>query len=108
MKTIIRGLRYNTEAPQTVLIGEQDSIGPGGASSVSDFSYWKAGLYRTGGGRYFLAGRGGPMTRFATRSGNALTGGSKIIPLTEDEARQWAEQFLDAETVEQYFAVQEA
>ena len=107
MKSIIRGMRYDTEAPQTVCIGHEDALG-NGAESVTDFAYWKAGLYKTGGGRYFLAGHGGPMTRFARHNGNTREGDSKVIPLTVEEAQEWAERYLDAETVEQYFDVEDA
>ena len=99
MKAIIDGLRYNTEAPKTVKVGEERA-----SCSVTDFQYWEAALYRTGGRRYFLAGEGGPMSRFARPvDGNSMTGGSKIIPMTKEEALEWAERYLDAETVENEF-----
>lgn len=116
MKAIIHGLRYNTDA--AILIGKSDAS-PG--AFKGDFAYWEAGLYRTPGsgrrgeggytlargpGRYFLAGRGGPMTRFAMHVQNGSQGGSRIIPLEPDEAREWAEQYLTAAEVEAAFADQ--
>jgi hypothetical protein len=50
MKRIIEGKRYNTEAPRTELVGYHNN-----RKDYQDFSYWEAGLYKTGGGRYFLA-----------------------------------------------------
>jgi hypothetical protein len=38
--------------------------------------------------KYFLAGRGGWMTRWAEIQ-------SGIVPLSHDDARQWARQYLD-------------
>ena len=103
MKVIIDGLRYDTDAPRTKLLGSASHLGPG------DFSHWRAELYRTGGRRFFLYGTGGPMTRFAQPSGsNSWTGGERIIPLPEIEARQWAEQHLDPEVVEEHFEVKDA
>jgi len=97
MKTIINGLRYDTDT--ATLIGEA-SYGMQG-----DFSAWWAELYRTPrSGRYFLAGHGGPMTRWANRhSDNSISGGEGILVLDADEALQWAEQNLTAEEVEAGF-----
>ena len=104
MKIIIDGLRYDTEAPQTVEIGRVT----GGSEFVTDFNYWEAGLYRTGGGRYFVQGEGGPMTRFASRTGDSAMGyGEKIIPITPEQAREWAERYLDADIVKWFFNVEE-
>ena len=90
MKKIIRGLRYDTEAPRTVKIGE---AGEGNAIS-GDFHAWEAALYRTGGGRYFLAGEGGALTIWRNTS---------LIPMTKAEALEWAERNLDPDEVEAAF-----
>lgn len=108
MKRIIEGKRYDTDAPQTTLLGEADGINNGAAESVTDFAFWEAGLYRTAKGAYFLAGRGGPMTRFAKRRGNITEGDEKIIPLSKEEAQEWAERYLSADTVGEYFKIEEA
>ena len=98
MKGIVDGRRYDTKS--AVLIGEA-SHGYGG-----DFSAWEAGLYKTPvSGAYFLAGRGGPKTRWAQRlSRNEYSSGSGIIPLTLEEALEWAEQNLSVDEVETGFA----
>jgi len=105
MKRIIQGVRYDTD--KATLIGETDNIGAG-ASSRSDFSWWEAGLYVTPRSkRYFLAGTGGPMTRFGHKvdqhSSSGSSGGSKLIPMSKDEALEWAEQYLSTDVIEKYF-----
>jgi hypothetical protein len=55
----------------------------------------------------FLAGEGGPLSRWAEPVGlNGSTGGSGIRPLDADEARSFLERFGSAEDVEQYFATE--
>jgi hypothetical protein len=69
-----------------------------------DFSHISERLYRTAKGAYFLAGTGGPMTKYARRIGdNCTTGGSDILPLTECQAKEWAEQHMSAEAYEATF-----
>jgi hypothetical protein len=99
MKAIINGLRYDTA--KAIFIGGAESD-----RSRTDFQWWEASLYRTPrSGRYFLAGRGGPMTRWATSTGtNSWTGGSGIKPLDEDDALEWAEQNLTTAEIEAGFA----
>lgn len=98
MKAIINGFRYDTDKAE--LIGKAS-----GGGSVRDFSSWDAALYRTKQAkRFFLAGSGGPMTRYARSIGNNNTsGGEQIDPMTKEEALAWAEQYLDAEEIEAAF-----
>ncbi len=107
MKKIYDGFVYDTDKAD--LIGDANSLGES-ADSKSDFRYWEAGLYRTPRARrYFLAGRGGPMTRFASRAGSNTTRGDEgIIPLSLEEARQWATTYLPIEIVQQWFTIEEA
>lgn len=99
MKAIIDGRIYDTE--KGVKVGEYNN-----GLSYSDFGWWEAGLYRTPrSGYYFLAGEGGAMTRFSRPVDNdSWSGGSKIIPLGEREAFEWAQQYLDVDTVEAEFS----
>jgi hypothetical protein len=98
MKRVIEGVRFDTE--KAVKVGENSSTLP-----VTDFSWWSAALYRTPrSGRYFLAGEGGPMTRFARSNGDTVGYGEKIIPMSRAEALEWAEHFLDPDTVENEFS----
>jgi hypothetical protein len=100
MRAIINGKRYDTDT--ATLIGE---AGSHGSVSVNDFHYWEAGLYVTPrSGLYFIAGEGGPLTRFSRSTGqNSWSGGERIIPLSKDEALAWAEQNLTFKEVEEHF-----
>lgn len=102
MKKIINGKRYDTKT--AITIGHYDNIGHG-ASSMSDFAWWEATLYRTQrSGQYFIAGEGGPMSRFAQSQGQNTVGyGEDLIPMTKEEALEWAERYLDPEIIEEYF-----
>jgi hypothetical protein len=106
MKAIINGLRYDTETATHI------GGASGGGYNMRDFHYWEEDLYKTPrAGRYFLAGKGGPLTRYAVAVGNnGHTGGERIIPLDADEAMRWAEEHLDADTIAEHFgdAVQDA
>ena len=98
MKSIINGRRYDTG--NAVLIGEY------AYGTASGFEGWEAALYRTPRGKqYFLAGSGGPMTRYSRASGqHSLGGGERIDPLTPEEALAWAEEYLSADDFEQEFS----
>lgn len=98
MKRIIDGFRYDTE--KATLIGEAEAN-----CYRSDFSWWEAGLYVTPRAkRYFLAGTGGPMTMFSHRvDGNSWSGGSKLIPMDESDAFEWAQRNLEDDEVEEHF-----
>lgn len=99
MKAIINGVRYDTD--KATEIGGTT----GGSQYSSDFSHWSATLYVTPRAkRHFLAGSGGPMSRYArSTSQNSTSGGSQIDPMSEAEAFEWAQEYLDAEAVEEHF-----
>ena len=91
MKKIIDGKMYNTET------AEECGFWSNGYSR-SDFDFCEETLYRKKTGEYFLYGEGGPRTRYSREcSRNSWCGGEEIVPLTEDEARNWAEHHLDAD-----------
>jgi hypothetical protein len=97
MKAIVNGLIYDTE--------DAHHIGDGGTDApIGNFHRaWEA-LYRTESGRFFLAGEGGPMTRWAeTLPDGARKDGSGIIPLSEAEALSWAEANLRPNIVIEVF-----
>jgi len=97
MKRIINGLSYDTTT--ATFIHNTSAYGP------SDFRWYDESLYRTRNGRYFLAGEGGPMTRWAAPAeGNCRTYGNGIIPLSPAEALAWAEQHIDPDTVIEEFS----
>ena len=96
MKKIIKGKRYDTESA--------NSVGYDYYSNRGDFSYWRETLYRKSTGEYFLHGEGGPMSRYAEVVGqNQWSGGEKIIPLSIESAKEWAEDHLSVEEYESAF-----
>ena len=100
MRQIINNRRYDTETAEL--------LGSDRYSNSRDFNHWTEKLYRKRNGEYFLYGEGGPMSRYAERTGvNEWDGGEKIMPLTADAARKWAEEHLDADEYEKIFGVVE-
>ena len=98
MKKIINGKRYDTDTAKMLA---SDSY-----SNRRDFGYWCETLYRKNTGEFFLHGEGGPMSRYAVTTGqNEWSGGEKIIPLTIESAKSWAEEHLDADQYEKIFGV---
>ena len=91
MKKIIGGSRYNTETAQ--LLGTHETGLPG------DINHRGQELYRTKAGKYFiyLYGNGFP------KPDGWWGWGEEITPITEDSARQWAEQYLDGDAYEAAF-----
>ena len=97
MKQIIKNKKYDTETARKI---GRDSNGLGSR----DFSHWTEILYCKRTGEYFLYGEGGPMTHYAVSCGsNSWSGGEKIIPLSYDGAREWAEKHLNADAYEAEF-----
>lgn len=97
MKKIINGKVYDTETAKE--LGTWANSG-----GWSDFAHMEETLYQKRTGEFFLCGQGGPATKYAVSVGqNSWEGGSKIIPLTWEAARDWAENNLDAEDYEKIF-----
>lgn len=97
MKAVINGKRYNTETAEEV--GEyQNALG------YNDFRHIEESLYKTKKGAFFLAGSGGPMTKYSQAVGDMTGGGSGIIPLTKEEARTWCENHeIDCDVIDEHF-----
>lgn len=90
MKKIIGSKKYDTETAKQV--GETWSAGEGGLAWTQET------LYRKRSGEYFLFGEGGAMSRYAEEVGqSSWSGGERIMPLTYTEAKDWAEQHMDAD-----------
>lgn len=97
MKKIIGGKSYSTETAREVA---SCSHGDG----PRDFRYYSETLYCKRTGEYFLSGEGGPMTKYRRTTGqNSWSGGEGIIPLTYEEAKDWAEREMDADDYEAEF-----
>jgi len=84
MKKIINHKKYDTETAETLFKW-------GNCLPRNDFGWMEETLYRKKTGEFFLHGAGGPMSLHASRCGKSLVSGEHIVPLTEEEARNWAE-----------------
>ena len=63
-------------------------------------------LYRKRTGEYFMYCDGGPGSRYSREYGNNSREGIALIePLTYDEAKEWAKEYLPAETYENEFGI---
>lgn len=102
MKNIINGKMYNTET--ATVKGEYKS-----RYSYGDFKYFEETLYQKKTGEFFLYGEGGGLSPYKeVVEENGATNGEKIIPLSEDEAKKWAEEKLTAdEYIELFGEVEE-
>ena len=91
MEKIIYGQKYDTEKSRCIGAYETDE---------TDFDRnprgYREELYRTKSGKYFLAGEGGALSDYAAGThGGGWCPGSKIIPISEDDALNWCEKNLD-------------
>lgn len=68
-----------------------------------DFQYAEERMYRKRTREFFLYGEGGAMSKYVESYGNETYGSEKIIPLSEGEAREWAENHLDGDDYEDIF-----
>ena len=101
MKKVIRGRLYDTE--KAVLVGEfYDKAMP-----EEDLSFYREELYRKRTGEYFLYGRGNAGSKYSVWRGSTASGTEKIIPLSYQQARQWAEENLSPEEYEKEFGFPE-
>lgn len=101
MKKIIDGKKYDTETATRV--GFYSNYG-----SWRDFDHFEETLYRKKTGEHFLFGEGGPATKYSESCGdNSFSGGCRIIPLTEEKAKAWAEKNLSVDEYEEIFGAVE-
>lgn len=97
MKRIINGRRYDTDTAK--LVGSFES------GYIGDFDWKEEKLYQKTTGEFFLAGEGGARTRWSRRTIDGYSSGEGILPLTLDEAREWAEEHLSVKEVENLFRI---
>jgi hypothetical protein len=103
MRAVIEGLRYDTETATRIC-----DISPSGFYR-SDFRWEDTDLYKTPRGRYFIAGEGNALSRWATREGQSASGpGRGIRVVTEEEARELVERHGTTELYERTFGEAEA
>ena len=96
MKKIINAKVYNTETANRV--GAWDN-----GYYTNDFRFCSEDLYQKKTGEFFLHGEGGALSTYASHDGDMTGYGECIIPMTYDEAAQWAERHLTGEQYEQIF-----
>ena len=90
MKKIINGRKYDTETAKEIACWNNGYL-------CSDFNYCKETLYLKKTGEYFLYGEGGALTQYSRSVFGGSIGGSRIIPLTEESAKEWAMEHLECE-----------
>ncbi len=96
MKRIISGKKYDTATAR--LLGVYEYGCP------SDFRHMREELYQKRNGEFFLYGVGGPMSKYAESCGqNSWGGGEEIVPMTEGEAKTWAEENMTCSEYEEAF-----
>ncbi len=98
---IIYGLRYNTAMAEKICTLESDA-------GRGDFHHEVTSLYRTPRGRFFLAGHGGSMMRWAQPVQGGRSGGKGLHPVGTAEARDFAERHADEGTIARFFVIEEA
>lgn len=96
MKKIINGKKYDTETAKEV--AEYCSW-----HGKNDFRYFEETLYRKKNGEFFLYGEGRCASPYTEDVSDGTTGGSGIAPLTENEAKKWAEEKIDSSKYEAIF-----
>lgn len=90
-KDNINGVAYNTRTAEiTANNGSDRTI------NHSDERWYRETLYRKKSGEFFLYGSGGIFTKYAKQTGpDSWERSEAILPLTEDEVREWAMNNLD-------------
>lgn len=96
MRKIIKGKVYDPETAKELIEYTY--------SNPRDFGYIRETLYVKKTGEYFLDGEGGPATKYREWIDNSSwRGGQRIVPITEQEARDWVEEHFDADEYERIF-----
>ena len=89
MKKIIKTKLYDTETAKK--LGEFSA--PCGRN---DIHFYEETIYLKRTGEFFLYGSGNAGSKYNKSCGQQWCGNEAIIPLTYEEAREWAEKHLDA------------
>jgi hypothetical protein len=100
MRKIIDGKIYDTNTAQKLCdIGNDEG--------QSQFTYDWTYLYRSPKGAFFIAGEGGPRSRWGERTSHGIGGGEGLKLVTEAEARELFELHGDPDLYEQVFGALE-
>ncbi len=96
MKKIISGKVYDTDTAR-YLAGIEDG-------AVNDFRWYAESLYQKKTGEFFLHGEGHAASPYSQHYSDGTRGpGEKIVPLTYEAARKWAEDNITVEKYELIF-----
>lgn len=96
MKKVIGGKRYDTDSAK--------NCGTYYYLNSRDYGYLEETLYQKRTGEFFLYGYGGPASKYAEVNATGdWESGEKIIPMSPDDARAWAEKNFSADEYEAVF-----
>ena len=84
MRKIINGKIYDTQTAN--IIGQYDN-----GYGSGDFKIISEDLYKSTKGSYFLHGRGGPLSAYATQIGNGRGYGEALVPMSKQNALDWCQ-----------------
>jgi len=99
MEKLIDGKLYSTDNAQLIT-----STYPNGTQDRSNFRFLKESLYVTENGAYFIAGEGGPRTKYSQPAATGgTTGGEDIRVLSEDDAFEWCQRHDKVATAREHF-----
>ena len=97
MRKVINRRLYDTDTAES--IGDWENCCDRG-----NFHYCSETLYRKRTGELFLHGEGHGLSPYGKTYGDGMRGwGEAIVPLAEDDARDWVEEHLDADAYESLF-----
>jgi hypothetical protein len=98
MRNIINRKVYDTETAEWI-------YDTSNGSGVNDFGFERSALYRTTRGAWFLAGNGGPSSRFSrTLSDRSRIEGSGCIPLNPADAVAELERHNATEEIDRHLS----
>lgn len=101
MKKVISGKTYDTTTATCICALSRFEDDP------RNFGHESTTLYKSPRGQFFLAGEGGPRSRWARHEGSESQSGAGMELLDEAEARDFAEQAgAKASTIEAHFAIE--
>lgn len=96
MKKIINGKKYDTETAK--LMGTYSN-----GQGYSDLNYFSSELYKKKTGEFFIYQEGGPMSIMGICRDGSIVGSENIIPVSENDAKNWVEEHLSVDEYESIF-----
>ena len=102
MQKIINGRMYNTDTATEINWQEN-------TANRGNYNYYREYLYRKKTGEFFLYGYGNAASGYRRlNAGGLYEPGEKIIPISDERAKTWVEQYCSVDTyIELFGAVEE-